>query len=124
MLSPSRGSGTSVLPTQLPALPHSLRILLRAVELVQCRITMPEHLALRSNWVSLKLPNELLKPSVTDSKISCPSTTRRLTPVTAGVPLPYKPSDHSGELVEFGKREILAAVYCSPKVRQEAPCQQ
>jgi hypothetical protein len=79
--------------TQLPALPHPLRVLLRAVELRECGITAAPRFSLYFSWVGLKLPNEPLKPRMGDAQFPGPSTTGRFVAVAAGEPLEDEPPD-------------------------------
>jgi len=81
--------------TQLSALTHSPCVLQCSVELHERGISVSTHFSLHFALVILNFPDELLEPSVADSEIPCPSTTRRLTAVAAGIPLPHKPSDHA-----------------------------
>ena len=76
---------------------------------------MPQHFSLHFSRVDAKLPNELLKPGVADSKSPCPSTTRRFIAVATGVPLVYEPPDHPRFCLASARGEADAnADYCAP----------
>src|SRR5208282_971661 len=80
-------------PAQFPTLSHLPTELPCAAELLELGIAATSHLSVHFDRVCLKLPNELLEPSVADAKLPSPFTARWLLRA-GGVPEEHISADH------------------------------